>query len=292
MLLRQHMPLVQKLCLLIGFIPQVPAISNFSQTAFLANAVQAKGELGIEDELGISTHDIERNVVQIADLPRIYQVDGFLTESECRFLREHGGAHLQESLTIDASSGNYRPDPVRTSMQMYVSEEDCRQHPVISRIVRRMYRFARIPLGHGEQIQIGRYKVGQMYKCHYDSEVRVDVVRPATLLVYISDVGAGGDTVFPFGHDCSNLGDCCHGNATLPLRRIKPKMGRAVLFYTHDVDGTQNVDALHGSCPVDDGEKWIVQAWFRSKLYFASPHYHFGKLQHATAEVSSEQHEL
>ena len=54
---------------------------------------------------------------------------------------------------------------------------------------------------------------------------------------------------------------------------LHPKKGRAVLFYTHNLQGEKVANALHGSCPVGEGEKWIMQAWFRDSVYPDSPHY-------------------
>lgn len=241
----------------------------------------------IKDAARIFSHDIESRVVRLADDPRVFSVDDFLSDEECDFLKQHGEPLLQQSLTIDRVTGEYHPDKVRTNYQMYISKEDCVHHPVISQIVRRMYRLARIPLGHGEQVQIGRYRVGEKYDCHYDSEVSVDVVRPATIIVYISDVEAGGDTIFPMGQVCSLLENCCAQNKTR-VRRLHPKKGRAILFYTHDFDGGVNKNALHGSCPVEEGEKWIIQAWFRASLYHESPHYQFSP---GAAEVDAKEHD-
>merc|ERR1711990_1358586 len=112
---------------------------------------------------------------------------------------------------------------------------------------------------------------GEKYDCHYDSEVSVNVVRAATLIVYIADGVVGGDTVFPMGASCTPLSRCCDGNVTPPVRRIHPKKGMAMLFYSHNLDGTLDANALHGACPVKEGTKWIVQAWFRQSLYPESP---------------------
>lgn len=220
-----------------------------------------------------ASRDAEQRIVEISDSPRIYQLDDFFSDGECDSLREHGLPHLQQSLTIDRANGSTVVDKVRTNMQMYVSKEDSVQHPLIRRIVRRLYRLARIPLGHGEQVQIGRYRVGEKYDCHYDSEVRVGVLRAATVIVYISDVDSGGDTIFPMGEDCHELGTCCDATSLGQLKRVHPKKGRALLFYSHDLDGSLNANTLHCSCPVVQGEKWIMQAWFRVSLYVDSPHY-------------------
>lgn len=255
--------------------------------AFLGTLDGDLTEEQIKDAGRILSHDIENRVVRLADDPRVFSVDDFLSGDECDFLRAHGEPLLQQSLTIDRVTGEYHPDQVRTNYQMYISKEDCVSHPVISQIARRLYRLARIPVGHGEQIQIGRYRVGEKYDCHFDSEVSVNVVRPATVIVYINDVEAGGDTIFPMGQGCKPLDDCCAHNKT-QVRRLHPKKGRAILFYTHDLDGGVNKNALHGSCPVEEGEKWIIQAWFRASLYPDSPHYVFG---HGAAEAGGGEHD-
>eukprot|EP00747_Dinoflagellata_sp_TGD_P196253 gnl/TRDRNA2_/TRDRNA2_66101_c0_seq2.p1 gnl/TRDRNA2_/TRDRNA2_66101_c0~~gnl/TRDRNA2_/TRDRNA2_66101_c0_seq2.p1 ORF type:complete len:294 (+),score=39.46 gnl/TRDRNA2_/TRDRNA2_66101_c0_seq2:112-993(+) len=251
-----------------------------SETAASEGFLSMLSQESLEDSVGHFAHDIEKNVVALSASPRIYQVDGFLSDEECDFLKQKAEPDLRQSLTINRTTGEYHPDSVRTNMQMYVTKEDTRTDPVISRIQRRLYRFARVPVGHGEQIQVGRYRVGEKYDCHYDSEVSVNVVRTATVIVYLQDVEEGGDTLFPMGKDCQPLGKCCGGPArdvTPPTMRFHPKKGRALLFFSHDLDGDLNPHALHCACPVVSGEKWIIQAWLRSTLYPESPHYVFGK---------------
>lgn len=253
-----------------------PENADVAREADLDAAAEAEAIREAESDAAFvseASHDAEQRVVEISDSPRIYQVDDYFSDEECDFLKQHGLPHLQQSLTIDRTNGSTVVDKVRTNMQMYVSKEDSVQHPFIRRIVRRLYRLARIPLGHGEQVQIGRYRVGEKYDCHYDSEVRVGVLRAATVIVYISEAESGGDTVFPMGEDCHELGTCCDATSRGQLKRVHPKKGRALLFYSHDLDGSLNTNTLHCSCPVVQGEKWIMQAWFRVSLYTDSPHY-------------------
>lgn len=221
-----------------------------------------------EDSI-LAWHD-DQHMIELSSFPRIYQVDDFLTELECDELREHGEPGLEPSLTIDRSSGKVVPDPVRTNMQMYVSAKDSLEHPFIQVLVRRLYKLARIPLGHGERIQIGRYRIGEKYDCHFDSEPRQGVLRAATAIVYLSNA-EGGETLFPMEQKCYVLERCC--NSTNPaMLRVHPRKGRAVLFFSHDLDSKLNPHAVHCSCPVTAGEKWILQAWFRTQLYSESPH--------------------
>jgi len=49
-------------------------------------------------------------------------------------------------------------------------------------------------------------------------------------------------------------------NSSYPLK-IKPKKGRALLFYNMAPNLKDQV-LWHGSCPVVSGEKWIAQRWF------------------------------
>mmetsp|Transcript_22553 Transcript_22553/g.63889 ORF Transcript_22553/g.63889 Transcript_22553/m.63889 type:complete len:622 (+) Transcript_22553:230-2095(+) len=42
---------------------------------------------------------------------------------------------------------------------------------------------------------------------------------------------------------------------------IKPKQGRAVLFYSQHPNGEQDYKSRHGGCPVLKGEKWAANLW-------------------------------
>jgi hypothetical protein len=71
--------------------------------------------------------------------------------------------------------------------------------------------------------------------------------------MYLSDVEAGGSTVFPeVGID------------------VLPHRGNAVYFAYCSENGTLDTRTLHGGSPVGAGEKWIATKWFRQRRYFGS----------------------
>ncbi|KAF4751982.1 hypothetical protein FOZ62_006623 [Perkinsus olseni] len=45
--------------------------------------------------------------------------------------------------------------------------------------------------------------------------------------------------------------------------RVPPKLGRAVLFYSYDLEGKHDPASRHAACPVLKGTKWIAQRWFQ-----------------------------
>jgi len=164
---------------------------------------------------------------------------------------------------------------------MYVNETDCREHPVISKIIQRSHTLARVPLEHGEQIQVGRYKQGEFYEPHFDSEPAQAVLRTATILMFLEAPDEGGETIFPKHTVCGkeHFRPCCedlHGKVVKEGEGffVVGKKRQALLFYSHDVDGRHNIFGMHGSCPVVSGVKWIAQQWVRSKPYYLSPYRH------------------
>lgn len=210
--------------------------------------------------------------------PRIFIYDDFLTDEECEFLKSYAEPHLKPARTINSTTGLRELAKIRTNSQMYVNDTDCREHPVISEVIRRCHTLARIPLGHGEAFQVGRYKEGEFYGPHFDSEPAQDVLRSATVLIFLGAPEEGGETIFPKRRVCGqeNFQSCCED---LPGKVVKEGQGlfivgrkrQALLFYSHDMDGRHNIFGIHGSCPVHAGVKWIAQQWFRSKPYHLSP---------------------
>lgn len=105
-----------------------------------------------------------------------------------------------------------------------------------------------------ESYQIGNYGMGGHYEPHMDSdpirfsnaiiEGKILGDRVATLMIYLSEVEAGGSTVFPLlGHE------------------VKPIRNAAIFWYNLKKSGEIYPNSLHGACPVLLGNKWVANKW-------------------------------
>ena len=121
-----------------------------------------------------------------------------------------------------------------------------------------------------ESYQVANYGIGGVYKPHNDgnweSEAEIKDFsqvfdndsmlwakfrRLATFMVYLSDVDAGGATVFP----------------RLDLT-VWPEKGKGVFWFNLDTNGSPDLQSLHGGCPVLKGSKWIANKWIKWQSHF------------------------
>ncbi|CAN1315189.1 Probable prolyl 4-hydroxylase 3 [Linum perenne] len=166
------------------------------------------------------------------------------------------------------------PKPVRTSSGMFLRRG---QDKIIRSIEKRIADFSFIPADHGEGLQILHYEIGQKYEPHFDYfldefNTKNGGQRTATLLMYLSDVEEGGETVFPSAKANASsvpwwneLSEC--GKKGLSL---KPKRGNALLFWSTRPDASLDPTSLHGSCPVIIGNKWSATKWMHLGEYKVS----------------------
>jgi len=111
--------------------------------------------------------------------------------------------------------------------------------------------------------------------------------RFATILLYMTDLGErdGGETMFKYGwpegttveqkrvpivqtvqslRESGEIGLLKQGSWEEEMMgycrtrlAVRPRAGRAVLFYSQDPDGKEDKFANHGACPVLNGTKWV-----------------------------------
>ncbi|XP_057866503.1 probable prolyl 4-hydroxylase 3 [Cryptomeria japonica] len=203
--------------------------------------------------------------------PRAFLYHNFLAKDECEYLINIAKPHMVKSMVVDSKTGGSMDSNVRTSSGWFLNRG---QDKIIRRIEKRIADFSHIPVEHGEGLHVLHYEVEQKYDAHYDYfsdtiNVKNGGQRGATMLMYLSDVEKGGETVFPQSKVNSSsvpwwdeLSEC--GRSGLSVR---PKMGDALLFWSVKPDASLDPSSLHGSCPVIQGNKWSATKWMRLNKY-------------------------
>jgi len=192
-----------------------------------------------------------------AEDPVVASLGNVLDADECRTLIALARPRLKPSTLVDPMTGRDVVSDKRTSWGMFfrLAEDD-----FIARLDRRLSRLMNLPLENGEGLQVLHYPTGAGSEPHLDylqpgnaanrESIARSGQRVSTLVTYLDDVPAGGQTVFP-----------ALGWATSPLR------GNAVYFEYADDHGTVDPRSLHASAPVTQGEKWVVTKWMRRRRF-------------------------
>ncbi|KAK8962690.1 hypothetical protein KSP40_PGU014073 [Platanthera guangdongensis] len=153
---------------------------------------------------------------------------------------------------------------------------------IVERIEARIAAWTFLPEENGEAIQILHYETGEKYEPHFDYfDDKINQAlgghRIATVLMYLSNIKKGGETVFPDSDDIpaqpkdDSWSDCAKTGYA-----VKPEKGDALLFFNLHPDATKNSKSLHGSCPVIEGEKWSATKWIHGVFGGASQLWHGG----------------
>ncbi|CAG5124209.1 unnamed protein product [Candidula unifasciata] len=158
-------------------------------------------------------------------------------------------ATVQNSKTGELETANYR-----ISKSAWLNGKD---HPVVERLNDRMSAITGLEMSTAEELQIANYGLGGHYEPHYDFARREEKDafkslgtgnRIATFLNYMSDVQAGGATVFPY------LG-----------LKLYPKKGDAAFWYNLYKNGSGIYSTRHAACPVLVGTKWVANKWIHER---------------------------
>lgn len=189
--------------------------------------------------------------------PTVATLEGVMDDRECARLIELAEARLRRSTVIDGPTGADVEVDRRSSHGMFFR---LREDPFIAILDERLSAIMNLPPEHSEGLQVLRYRPGGQYPPHFDflepsnpasaQSIARSGQRVSTLIVYLNDVLAGGETVFP------EIGFS-----------VVPRRGSGLYFeYT---DSRMRVDArsAHGGAPVIEGEKWIVTKWMRSRPF-------------------------
>lgn len=209
-------------------------------------------------------------VTQLSWHPRAFLYRKFLTEEECDHLIVLAKDKLEKSMVADNDSGKSIESEVRTSSGMFLMKA---QDEVVADVEARLAAWTFLPEENGESIQILHYENGQKYEPHFDyfhdkANQELGGHRVATVLMYLSDVAKGGETVFPNSEaKMSQPKDDSWSDCAKNGYAVKPRKGDALLFFSLHPNATTDSSSLHGSCPVIEGEKWSATKWIHVRSF-------------------------
>jgi len=209
-------------------------------------------------------------VTQLSWRPRAFVYKGFLTDGECDHLIKLSRDKLEKSMVADNESGKSIMSEVRTSSGMFLQKA---QDEIVADIEARIAAWTFLPAENGESIQILHYEHGEKYEPHFDyfhdkANQKLGGHRVATVLMYLSDVEKGGETIFPNSEArMSQPKDDSWSDCAKKGYAVKPIKGDALLFFSLHPDATTDTNSLHGSCPVIEGEKWSATKWIHVRSF-------------------------
>ncbi|CAK8533583.1 unnamed protein product [Lathyrus sativus] len=203
-------------------------------------------------------------VTQLSWNPRAFLYKNFLSDEECDHLKTLAKDKLEKSMVADNVSGKSIQSEVRTSSGMFLKKA---QDEVVADIENRIAAWTFFPIENGESLQVLHYQHGEKYEPHFDffhdkANQLHGGHRVATVLMYLSNVEKGGETIFPHAEGKlsqpkdDSWSECAHKGYA-----VKPRKGDALLFFSLHLNATTDSNSLHGSCPVIEGEKWSATKW-------------------------------
>ncbi len=185
-------------------------------------------------------------------------INNLLTKEECEQLIELAKKQnmFESQVVSDKSLSEYNADS-RKSYQCWI---DANYNPILKKISDKSAELTGYPYENQEMVQVVKYEEGGKFDAHYDPCVQNDKIcsemnrgagqRRSTLLIYLNDKMEGGETEF-----------------VIINKKIKPEIGKAILFYSSD-DFEQIIkESKHRGCPVKKGEKWIATIWSHAYRY-------------------------
>ncbi|WP_066721112.1 prolyl hydroxylase family protein [Sphingomonas pituitosa] len=226
------------------------ALQLLRAAADKANAV-ARQHLLLLDEMALSDagHPLTLPAPEVLhDAPRIVRLPKLLTPAECEHLAMSAADLLQPAMVFDPKTNRMVNHPVRTSDNAVIGPT--RESLVVQAILRRVAAATGTDVGQGEPVSLLRYSPGQQYRPHLDTINGSTNQRIKTVLLYLNEGFAGGETRFELlGID------------------VVARGGDALVFDNVLEDGRPDPRSRHAGLPVRAGAKWVATRWIRAAPY-------------------------
>jgi prolyl 4-hydroxylase len=208
----------------------------------------------------IEADDRAVQVLARATRPTLAVMADVLAPEECEELIELARPRLRPSTVVDPASGQDVVATYRDSLGMFFRPAE---NALVARLDRRVARLMNLPVERGEGFQVLRYGEGAHSAPHFDylqptnasnaASIERSGQRVSTLVIYLNDVEAGGETSFP-----------CTGWSVSAIR------GHACYFEYANGLGQVDPRSLHAGAPVRRGEKWVLTKWMRERPFVSA----------------------
>ncbi|MGH0120856.1 UNVERIFIED_CONTAM: hypothetical protein FKN15_024337 [Acipenser sinensis] len=206
------------------------------------------------------------------DRPRVVRFHNIISDKEIEVVKELAKPRLRRATVHDPQTGKLTTAQYRVSKSAWIAAYES---PVVDRINQRIEDLTGLDVKTAEELQVANYGVGGQYEPHFDFgrvanygvggqyEPHFDFGRKdepdafkelgtgnriATWLIYMSDVAAGGATVF------TEVG-----------ASVWPMKGSAVFWYNLFPSGEGDYLTRHAACPVLVGNKWVSNKWIHER---------------------------
>ncbi|XP_023819563.1 prolyl 4-hydroxylase subunit alpha-1 isoform X2 [Oryzias latipes] len=188
------------------------------------------------------------------DRPYIVRYIDIISEAEMDKIKQLAKPRLRRATVHDPQTGKLTTAHYRVSKSAWLTAYE---DPVVEKINQRIEDLTGLEMDTAEELQVANYGVGGQYEPHFDfgRKDEPDAFkelgtgnRIATWLFYMSDVSAGGATVFP------DVG-----------ASVGPQKGTAVFWYNLFASGEGDYSTRHAACPVLVGNKWVSNKWIHER---------------------------
>ncbi|XP_056222910.1 prolyl 4-hydroxylase subunit alpha-1-like isoform X1 [Seriola aureovittata] len=188
------------------------------------------------------------------DRPLIVRFHNIVSDKELEKVKELAKPRLRRATISNPITGVLETAHYRISKSAWLGAYE---HPVVDTINQRIEDITGLDVTTAEDLQVANYGVGGQYEPHFDfgRKDEPDAFeelgtgnRIATWLLYMSDVQAGGATVF-----------------TDVRAAVWPKKGTAVFWYNLYPSGEGDYRTRHAACPVLVGNKWVSNKWIHER---------------------------
>ncbi|GFT62807.1 prolyl 4-hydroxylase subunit alpha-1 [Nephila pilipes] len=186
--------------------------------------------------------------------PQILVYHDVISDKDMELFKQLAVPWLARATVSNPKSGALETANYRVSKSAWLGDSF---HPRIARASQIVKEVTGLEVNTAEELHIINYGIGGHYEPHLDfkREGEADGFarfgtgnRIATWIFYLSDVEAGGATVFP------KIGV-----------QVKPKKGTAAFWYNLRKSGDGDMNTIHAACPVLSGTKWVGNKWLHEK---------------------------